>query len=389
MNNMVAQIESLPELISTQLGVLDQRIRNTFSHNEILSTKKIFITGCGDSYFAGLAAELALKKWTGLSIEVKSSLPAGRYALPYEPKAFPNNPLVIGISVSGFVSRTIEALQIAKETGAYTLALTASPESQLAKTADKMIDLSVPEFVDAPGVRSYQVSLMALYLIGLHFAEVLGTLSMQQADQLRKEMLSAADGISKTVERTKEKTSALAEALKSEPYFQFVGHGPNYATAIFSGAKIVESSGRYGSGQDTEEWAHLEYFNNVTNDVPTFLISPGYRSHDLAAFFANQMKALGRNIIAVTPEDDPTIAPLAAHHLPVVGDIQEALTPLVYMVAPSLFAAYLADASGQAFFRAGDPRYEVEKDHRKTSTISLEDLLLPAFVSKRDSDQEA
>ena len=374
MNNMVAQVDSLPELIRTQLNDLDSRIRNSFNHNEILSTKKIFITGCGDSYFAGLSAKLALKMWTGLSVDVESSLQAGRYDLPYETQSFPNNPLVIGISVSGGVSRTIEAIHIANEKGAKTVALTATPDSELANMADKVINVSVPDFVDAPGVRSYQISLMALYLIGLHFAEVHERITMSKADQLREELLATVDVISRTIDATKEKVKEMAEAWKSETFFNFVGHGPNLGTAIFSGAKIVESSGRYGVGQDTEEWAHYEYFNNVTNDVPTFIISPGYRSHDLSKIFTEQMKRLGRRIVAVTPEYDKTVSPLAMHHLPVVGKVREEFSPFVYHVAPSLFAAYLADAANQVFFREGDPRYKVEKDHRKTSIVNLKDL---------------
>ncbi len=374
MNNMVAQVESLPQLIQTQFKELDSRIRNTFSHNEILSTKKLFITGCGDSYFAGLAARLALQKWTGLSVAVSSSLPAGRYELPYEPKHFPNNPLTIGISVSGGVSRTIEAIQIANEMGAKTVALTATPGSKLAKTADKVVDASIPDFADAPGVRSYLASLVALYLIGLHFSEVTGKMSMQETNQIRGELLSSADVISGIIAATKEKTKDLAEVLKSEPYFQFVGHGPNLGTAMFSAAKIVESSGRYSVGQDTEEWGHYEYFNNVSDDVPTFVISPGYRTHGLAAEFVKQMKRLGRNIIAITPEDDKAIAPLANHHLSLVGKVREELTPITCLIAPSLFAAYLADTTGQKFFREGNPKYQTEKDHRKTSVLSLDDL---------------
>lgn len=374
MNTMIAQVESLPDLIKGQLEVFDNRIRNTFTHDEILSTKKLYITGCGDSYFAGLAAKLALKKWLGLPVDVESSLPAGRFELPYESRHFPNNPLVFGISVSGGVSRTIEAIQIANEIGAKTVAITTNSDSKLASVSDKTIDTSVPAFDDAPGVRSYQMSLMALYLIGIHFAEVFENMTMQEADALRASLLSTAEVIAETIKNNKQLTRDLAEAFQSDTNFHFVSHGPNLGTAKFLAAKVVESAGQYAVGQDTEEWAHYEYFNNVKNDVPTFVLSPGFRAHGLAEGFVSQMKRLGRNIIAVTPRDDQTIAPLSTYHLPVIGDVSEELSPFVYMVAGELFAAYLADSTGQKFFRDGDPRYKVEGDHRKTAVVGLEDL---------------
>lgn len=374
MNSMIAQVESLPGLIRDELPGLDAKIRNTFTHDDILSTKKIYITGCGDSYFAGVAAKLALKKWLRLPVDVESSLPAGRYELPYEIRNFPNNPLVFGISVSGGVSRTIEAVQIAKEIGAKTVAITTNPDSNLAKVSDNIINTSAPAFDDAPGVRSYQMSLMALYLVGIHFAEVYERMTMAEADVLRADLLSTADVIADTIENNRQLAHDLAETLKLETNFHFVSHGPNLGTAKFLAAKIVESAGQYAVGQDTEEWAHYEYFNNIKNDVPTFVISPGYRTHDLAEGFVSQMKRIGRNIIAITPHNDQAIAPIATHHLPVIGDVREELSPFVYMVAGELFAAYLAETSGQKFFRDGDPRYQVDGDHRKTAVVGLKDL---------------
>ena len=58
--NMVLQVESLPELIRSEFRELDRRVRLLLDHNEWLSVKKVVLTGCGDSYMAGIAAELYL-----------------------------------------------------------------------------------------------------------------------------------------------------------------------------------------------------------------------------------------------------------------------------------------------------------------------------------------
>ncbi len=56
MSEMQKQIESLPALIREQVPVLDMRVRAAFTHAELLAVKEIVLTGCGDSYFAGLGA---------------------------------------------------------------------------------------------------------------------------------------------------------------------------------------------------------------------------------------------------------------------------------------------------------------------------------------------
>ena len=81
-------------------------------------------------------------------------------------------------------------------------------------------------------------------------------------------MKSTADAIEATIPAIEERTRELAEAVADQTNFVFVGDGPNYATALFSAAKVIEAAGRHAMGQDTEEWAHLQYFVNVDPEPP-------------------------------------------------------------------------------------------------------------------------
>ena len=49
-----------------------------------------------------------------------------------------------------------------------------------------MLDCSVPDFAPAPGIRSYRVSLLMLYLLAIRLAEVNGRLTQEQAGQMRE-----------------------------------------------------------------------------------------------------------------------------------------------------------------------------------------------------------
>ena len=101
--------------------------------------KRIVIEGCGDSHMAGLATELAFEQVAGIPTEPMTAMQAARYGSPYFEKMFPRNPLVIGISVSGTVARTREALALARKEGALTIAVTANPDAPLAQVAELMI----------------------------------------------------------------------------------------------------------------------------------------------------------------------------------------------------------------------------------------------------------
>jgi len=365
-NTMIAQVESLPDLIRAEFKTLDSRVRLLLDHNECLSIKRLVITGCGDSYMAGLAAELAFELLAGIPTEPMPAMQAARYGLLYQPKMFPRNPLVVGISVSGTVARTREAVALARAGGALTVALTANPQAPLAQAAEKMLDCSVPDFAFAPGVRSYRVSLLALYLLAIRLAEVAGRLNQDEANGLRRELKNSADAIEATIAAVRDQARSLAKATAAQKVFVFIGDGPNLATAQFSAAKVIEAAGRHGLGQETEEWAHLQYFVNVDAQTPTFLISPGGRGHGRAAELVEPIKRVGRLLAAVVPAGDKAIAPQADWVLPVVGQVREIFTPMVYPVAGELFAAYLAEISGEPFFRGFSGPYSVEEAGRNT-----------------------
>src|SRR3712207_3808326 len=111
-------------------------------------------------------------------------------------------------------------------------------------------------------------------------------------------------------------------------------------------------------GQETEEWAHLQYFVNVEPSTPTFIISPGGRGHTRAAELVEVMRRIGRTVIAVAPEGDQQIAPGADWVLPVIGEVPEVFSPMVYAVAGELFSGYLSQAVGEPPFRSFSGLYE-------------------------------
>ncbi len=369
-NPMMAQILSLPELIRQEFDGLDDQIPQLMSRRECLSVKRIVITGCGDSHMAGLAAELAFEQLAGIPTEPMRAMKAGRYASPYVVSHHPHNPLVIGISVSGSVARTREALGLFADQGYPTIAITGNPESPLAQIAGSVVDCTIPEYPFAPGVRNYRMSLLALYLLAIRLGEVQHRYSQDEAARLRQALRNTAEAIEATIERIAAETARLAQALAEEKSFVFVGDGPNFATALFGAAKVIEAAGRHAMGQESEEWAHLQIFSAVEPATPTFLISPGYRGHDRVGDLLAPLKRIGRTTIAIVPEGDGVVGPAAEWLLPVVGQVPEAFTPMVYPLATELFAAHLADIVGETYFRVDDPRYDPRLDARDTPILS-------------------
>lgn len=354
---MLRQVESLPALMRDEFDVLDERVRRAIGHHDLLGVRRIVPTGSGDSHFAAMAAELAFEQLAQLPTEPMAAMEYGRYGAAYQSKAFPLNPLVIGISAGGHSPRTVEALHAARREGALTAALTAVPDSPVAQAATLQLDARIADFGPCPGVRTYFASLLTLLLLAIRLREVHDIVSQEEANALRRELKSTADVIEATLDACRAPARTLAERLREHKAFMFVGDGPNYGTALYSAAKVSEVCGFYSMAQESEEWKHLQDDVTAFPEMPTFFLSPGGRGHDRVAGLMEPARRIGRIIAAVVPHDDTAIAPHADTVLPVVGAVREAFTPLVYCVPGALFAATLCEVTGSSPFNGFQGRY--------------------------------
>ncbi len=354
MNSMLAEIKSQPELLKTVLPILEKTAVEVLDADLVKPLKRITITGCGDSHHVGINASLAFKKLSGLPVDVARAMTFARYEAGFLPQTGQGSNLVIGISVSGSVARTYEGLLMAREAGATTMALTATPEGRLATAGDVLfrapfIEFPMPEGTITPGARTFFVNQLALLVIAIQIGEVRGHLSKTEADAYRAQLMMMADVIEAAIEKNEAPIQKLAEDWKDAKEFVFVGAGPNFGTALFSAAKVLEASGDPAMGQDTEEWAHLQYFAREA-DTPTFLITAADR--DLSRMLevlvaANQ---IGRRTVVVCPETAAELIEKADAAL-TCKPVPEMFSPLVLAVLTELFAAHRADAIGEIFFR--------------------------------------
>ena len=120
---------------------------------------------------------------------------------------------------------------------------------------------------------------------------------------------------------------------------------------------MIEAAGLIAYGQDTEEWAHIQHYENARPSTPTFLFCSGHRGHDLARHMAPYMKGIGRRTIGIFSENCMADHSGFDRVFTVKGDTPELFSPMVYPVLPELFAAFLADELGVRFFRKDDDTY--------------------------------
>lgn len=351
------QVDTLPEMVETMIDGLVTAVRHTLTPALSQKISRVFTTGCGDSYFAPLNAELAFEQLAGLPCEPLTAMQFARYAVGYLPETGRGSNLVLAVSVSGGVSRTVEAMALARQAGATAVALTGNPTGPLAEAAELVVETAVPPLpaelqgMIVPGTRSYVASQLALYLCAIQLGENRGHLPKATANKLRRELAHMAELMAQTIALSDKATRQAAEAWHGADQFVFCGAGPNVGTALFSAAKILEASGDTAVAQDTEEWAHLQYFGRQTT-TPTIFIGAGGWDEGRALELVTAAKAIGRRVAVIAPQDSQ----LANHSeadfsWETAVPTRECFSPLLTCLPGTLFAAYRAQQLDEPYFR--------------------------------------
>ncbi len=355
MNPMLDQIYSLPGMIREIFQPFDDAVRTSLDFKLCLSLKRLYVTGCGDSHHAAVGTHLAFEALAGIPAAAQTALEFARYSAPFLPKTEPGTNVVIGISVSGEVSRTLEALLQGKAHGATAISLCGTPGSRIFKAGDLVINTQSPPFPDppgfhVPGVRSVTSNQLALLLAAIRIGEVRGRLVTSEANALRKEILALADAAERVLSNCDQAVRSLANEWADAQEFVFVGGGPNYATAMFSAAKMLEASGDPAIAQETEEWAHLQYFARA-DATPTFLVTGGDRDRSRMLEVATAAKAVRRRVAAIAPASLSAFKDIVDRVLPLPDGVREMFSPLIACIPGELFAAYRAELLGEPYFR--------------------------------------
>lgn len=359
---MRAELDTIPGMMAEQLHRLRPPIQEAVARLAIVDVgvPEIVITGCGDSHFAGVGARLAFERGAGVRARATEALEFARYEVRYVPLR-PAAPLLLAVSYSGEVGRTIEATATARRFGWHTIALTSDPSRRLALTAEQSILMEVPTLGFSPGTSTYIAMLMALYMVAAEIARVSGRES--QASWIDGNLARAPALARQTLEDSETRARDAAGIWARGKPSTFIGAGPSRATAAFGAAKLFEGPHRYGVAQDLEEWAHEQYFVSGPKS-PVTIIAPSGASLDRAAELLSEMSLLGVPSVLVTDEVSSDAVANAKLCLPVARGLEEPFSPLLTALPVALSAFFLAKAVGARSYGFRSPEHE--REHYET-----------------------
>ena len=241
--------------------------------------------------------------------------------------------LVIGISQSGQSPDINRVLEETRRQNALTAAICNDPRSQLAQTAEYVLDIKVGVEHSIAATKSYtgQLAMIALLSVALsNNGEALAR--MQQLPEAMEAALT-----------TSAAAKDIAKKFQDVQHSAVIGRGYNYATAFEVALKLKELTYTIAEPYSSADFMHGP-LALVEPGFPLIIIAPTGELKQEFLTFLQSTRDLGANLVAIS--DDADILAKVDCPLAFPASVPEWLSPLVTIIPGQLFSMHLAHIRG-------------------------------------------
>ena len=309
------------------------------SADEIRALKKITVIACGTAYHAGLVAKYAIEKWAKIPVDVEIAS-----EFRYRDPIIDAGTLVIAISQSGETMDTLMAVRHAKAAGGRVLAICNTNSSTIPRESDAVLYTHAGPEIAVASTKALLTQMVAVYLIGLHLAQVNGALKDAEVESLYKELLELPGKIAQILE-TVEPLRALTRSFAENNIVLFLGRNIGYPVALEGALKLKELAYIHAEGFAGGELKHGP-IALIDKGIPVIAILPAGHEHALdEKMLSNiqEVKARGARVIVIAEEGAHVEG---AEHIIRIPVVPALFQPVLATVPLQVFAYEMAVARG-------------------------------------------
>jgi glucosamine--fructose-6-phosphate aminotransferase (isomerizing) len=238
---MLKEIFEQPEAVAETIG---DRVRGHklmlealgMTELEVRNLRRIVIVACGTAYHAGVVGRYILEEWARVPVE-----PDIASEWIYRNPVLSKDTLVIGISQSGETRDTVNAMKLAREAGARTLAITNLMGTQITREAEATLYTRCGMEVGVAASKTFTAQVALLSLLALRLAQIRRTLPANEIDfildrlhELPQKMQDFLDG--------DHPIESIAQRFHDAPFFLYLGRHIGLPVALEGALKLKEIS---------------------------------------------------------------------------------------------------------------------------------------------------
>ena len=276
----------------------------------------------------GVYAFGLLPRWTAMRDSITLTV---HYGTPHDM----SGSTVIGLSQSGRTPDVVEYVRGARAAGAFTIAVTNDPSSDLSDVADATIPLAAHPEVAVAATKTYVNTLAALALLAGHVAG--------RGRELAEGVRRASELAARALPELERATAALALPFAYTGRMFVIGRGVEFATAREIALKLLETCRVAAEPLTATDLAHGPVAA-LDPLFPVWAIASSDGTLAPVQEAAARAREMGATLVASGTAADAIES--AAYRVPVPLPEPALLSPLLSVVPGQLFAWALARARG-------------------------------------------
>ena len=302
---MLKEIFEQPEGVAETIG---DRVRHGhlvleglgMTEDELRALRRIVIVACGTAYHAGVVGRYAIEEWARVPVE-----PDVASEWIYRNPVLDPGTLVIGISQSGETRDTIQAMKLAREKGARTVAITNMMGSQITREVDSVLYTRTGLEVGVAASKTFTAQIALLFLIGLKLAECRATMPPEEIKFILDETYDLPTKMRRFLDGD-HPIEEIAQRFHGESFFLYLGRHIGLPVALEGALKLKEISYIPTEAYSAGEMKHGP-IALLEEGTPVVVVATNIHVYDKIVSNIQETRARGAHVIAIATDGNEDI----------------------------------------------------------------------------------
>jgi glucosamine--fructose-6-phosphate aminotransferase (isomerizing) len=267
---------------------------------EVQNLRRIVIVACGTAYHAGVVGRYILEEWARLPVE-----PDIASEWIYRNPVLSKDTLVIGISQSGETRDTVNAMKLAKERGARTLAITNLMGTQITREADAVLYTRCGMEVGVAASKTFTSQVALLSLIALQLAQIRKSLPEPEIEFILDSLYELPEKITEFLDGD-HPIEEIAQRFYDKPFFLYLGRHIGLPVALEGALKLKEISYIPTEAYSAGEMKHGP-IALLEEGTPVVVVATNIHVYDKIVSNIQETRARGAHVIAIATDGNEDI----------------------------------------------------------------------------------
>jgi glucosamine--fructose-6-phosphate aminotransferase (isomerizing) len=302
---MLKEIYEQPEAVSETIG---DRVRHGqlvlesigLDAEQVRNLRRIVIVACGTSYHAAVVGRYILEEWARLPVE-----PDIASEWIYRNPVLSRDTLVIGMSQSGETRDTVNAVKLAKESGAHTLAVTNLMGTQITREADAVLFTRCGLEVGVAASKTFTAQVALLSLLALKLAQSRKTLPADEVEFILDALYELPGKIEEFLDG-EHPIEEIARRFYDRPFFLYLGRHIGLPVALEGALKLKEISYIPTEAYSAGEMKHGP-IALLEEGTPVVVVATNIHVYDKIVSNIQETRARGAHVIAIATDGNEDI----------------------------------------------------------------------------------